>query len=151
MFLEAWKLVSSTGRNWNEPGLLFCRSGDKTEDLTLRYLQDSDYYPLFKRKKKMFSTRNISNNSLVGINININIVNDFCFSVAQELFCMFTNCTESVMLKKKESEMPSNNRLLANMHLIFTPSQTFGYRYHFTPYDHLDDQGRERCQMCDGK
>lgn len=61
----------------------------------------------------MFLTWNISNNSLVGINININIVNDyFVFQLLKNYFV----CSQTVQnpsfkkKKKKKSEMPSNNR-----------------------------------------
>lgn len=90
MFLVAWKLVSSTGRNWKEPELLFWQVVTRLRTwhyAICKTVTTTLYLKKRKKKKKMFSTRNISNNSLVGINININIVNDyFVFQLLKNYF-----------------------------------------------------------------
>lgn len=132
MFLVAWKLVSSTGRNWKEPELLFWQvvTRLRTCHYTIcKTVTTTLYLKKKRKKKKMFLTWNISNNSLVGINININIVNDyFVFQLLKNYF-VCSQTVQNLSCKKKKKKIQKCRATIGNLQVYISfllPSQMFG-------------------------
>lgn len=78
----------------------------------------------------MFLTWNISNNSLVGINININIVNDyFVFQLLKNYFVCSQTVQNLSCKKKKKKRSQKCRATIGNLQVYISfllPSQMFG-------------------------